>query len=558
MATNMQQLQSPSRHRSRSKSPKRHHRHGHGEEMKGSRTLKIVSRPPEEDDVLRLHPGALQNREVQESDGSFFESYTALAWRQENKRLRAASEGDKDGDRPPPMEIQYGRKPKLSKLSKKEYELLYIEVLYTVKHKIGATTGVHSPYQQDLFQYAKEAFSVSPEDHARLLARATEEKPPIIILTVTVIEAAGLEAKDADGFSDPYCMLGIMPGRAHDDSGGVFSSDDESPKKERSQSQAIRDQLPAKLIRTTLVKPNTLNPVWKERFRFDLDDVKTDRLHLDIWDHDDEFSVVEAAKKLNEVSGFKGLGRFFKQVAQSARSKSDSGASVDDFLGCVNISLDDIPSTGTDKWYRLEGRTARSNIQGEIHLKLSLATREDRGIPEDDNWTDVRQHEDLMRIFVEHELRKFSDMSYKWTGDLPQVARTILHQHAIQGDITEVQQAVCRWMAYSRKHMEHPLSYDLLHDLLVDLNRIWDPESLSREEEECLAESFQNFIEYSLSLIRKIRDTFPTTNAIAFTRLEGMLSPQGLALIDETQHMDSLGWFSSAGLVDRDRSDITL
>ncbi|GFO38152.1 Bai1-associated protein [Plakobranchus ocellatus] len=29
---------------------------------------------------------------VQESDGSFFESYTALAWRQENKRLRAASE----------------------------------------------------------------------------------------------------------------------------------------------------------------------------------------------------------------------------------------------------------------------------------------------------------------------------------------------------------------------------------------------------------------------------------------------------------------------------------
>ena len=32
------------------------------------------------------------NCRVQESDGSFFESYTALAWRQENKRLRAASE----------------------------------------------------------------------------------------------------------------------------------------------------------------------------------------------------------------------------------------------------------------------------------------------------------------------------------------------------------------------------------------------------------------------------------------------------------------------------------
>lgn len=29
---------------------------------------------------------------VQESDGNFFESFTALSWRQENKRLRATSE----------------------------------------------------------------------------------------------------------------------------------------------------------------------------------------------------------------------------------------------------------------------------------------------------------------------------------------------------------------------------------------------------------------------------------------------------------------------------------
>lgn len=57
-----------------------------------------------------------------------------------------------------------------------QFEMLYIEVLYTVKHKIGATSGSHSPYQQDLFQYAKEAFRVTPEDHARLLAKATEEK----------------------------------------------------------------------------------------------------------------------------------------------------------------------------------------------------------------------------------------------------------------------------------------------------------------------------------------------------------------------------------------------
>ena len=70
----------------------------------------------------------------------------------------------------------------------------------------------------------------------------------------------------------------------------------------------------------------------------------------------------------------------------------------------------DIPSTGLEEWIVLEGRSSRSNVEGRIRLKLNLATREDKGYSEEDNWLDILEHENLICIFIEHELKKFKVM----------------------------------------------------------------------------------------------------------------------------------------------------
>jgi len=60
-------------------------------------------------------------------------------------------------------------------------------------------------------------------------------------------------------------------------------------------------------------------------------------------DHDEEFSVADSARRLNQVKGFKGLGRYFKQIAQSARrphSESNPATqTLDDFLGTFDLPL---------------------------------------------------------------------------------------------------------------------------------------------------------------------------------------------------------------------------
>lgn len=67
--------------------------------------------------------------------------------------------------------------------------------------QVGAPApgGQYAHYKEDLYLYGQRAFNMPPDRHYRMLHVAGEEQPPIVVLSVIVIEAEGLEAKDANG-----------------------------------------------------------------------------------------------------------------------------------------------------------------------------------------------------------------------------------------------------------------------------------------------------------------------------------------------------------------------
>jgi BAI1-associated protein 3 len=211
----------------------------------------------------------------------------------------------------------------------------------------------------------------------------------------------------------------------------------------------------------------------------DVDDINSDQLHLDIWDHDDESSVLDAVSRLNEVRGVRGLGRFFKQVCQSARQGSQ-----DDFLGSINIPISviikicwiwisnnpsfmqEIPSTGIEGWFKLEGRSHRSSVQGRIRLKLWLSTRDDHGQSEDDILVEIRKLERCYVVFMQHELLTH-EPTWSWSGDIQGSALTILHQMAVQADLSELQCAMARFVAAISLNNRTPLDPKFIHRIML-------------------------------------------------------------------------------------------
>lgn len=65
-------------------------------------------------------------------------------------------------------------------------ENLYMDVLYTIKYKVGADTEL-SAHRDQLYVYAQKAFDVTPEQHRRYMAIVHEEKVIFVFFRIILL-----------------------------------------------------------------------------------------------------------------------------------------------------------------------------------------------------------------------------------------------------------------------------------------------------------------------------------------------------------------------------------
>ncbi|XP_039595701.1 protein unc-13 homolog D isoform X1 [Polypterus senegalus] len=384
---------------------------------------------------------------------------------------------------------------------------LYKDALYTILYRLGKPSSENSSKNKELYQYVQKAFGMSPKQHEQALLQVQSLQPPISCLKVTVKEAKEILGKDVSGFSDPYCLLGLVSyGESKD---ATLKRDGPLLRKQRK--AVVKNTIPEDQIHRTSVKKQTLNPVWNETFLLEFKEIADTELHMDMWDMDE---IETLGQKLGEITDLHGLKRIFKDA------KKNKGQ--DDFLGNIVIKLETLQSI-VDEWYVLEPRTETYPDRGKCHLHLQFIHKErDKSL--DFCRPIYSAYSGLLKTFVQYEISSNKESSSStWKGDLCRPAKTLLDVYATQNNLSPFMQDLAKWLAYSRLYQSMELDSNVLLHQLTSIQYQWaqlDSKELTYEQRHELGESLQSFLVYGLSMISKFRDIFPPKCA---SRLQSLL-----------------------------------
>ncbi|XP_038059242.1 protein unc-13 homolog D-like [Patiria miniata] len=108
------------------------------------------------------------------------------------------------------MEPGCNHKPAL----KPEFVDFYTKLLQTFLHPLGKINASNANPLQ-LAAHLQKVFNVPNEIHVDMMQDELSNKPPACMLKVTVVEARDILGMDANGMSDPYCLLTVCKDEHH-------------------------------------------------------------------------------------------------------------------------------------------------------------------------------------------------------------------------------------------------------------------------------------------------------------------------------------------------------